>query len=215
MQKEMENRKQLILVSIICLGIFYGMTACSSLKEAEYVPLSRVRGHLLFEGKTLNFTDGFIRLSTEPLEWGKYEIECVLSHDPFTIEQKKTISGGYWVDLNFQSIPFGFPQIKVHEGDKFLSPFTSVMFGKWDTATLPNMEDMEIVIQTGQGGRTARITIDRTTFKALRIDYNPLRVQFSTKGRLGEGETLIEWDICFASTCYGDTWLMYNKWKGR
>jgi len=216
-----------VTVLALCVTTSCSISArrlCSSTREprddnnyrkdlAIYAPVSKVKGFLIWEGRRLDFVDGFVWMSCEPLEWGKYEIECRLAHDPFTRQQIEYILEGREVLLTHQSIPAGFPTSSI-----LTSPYVSVMFGRWDTATLPDLSAMRIEIRTfmAKGNRRchSHIELDKKTFKELHFDYNPLRVQFSTKGKKGAGKDLVEWDITFSSTCYDSTHLMYHKWKG-
>jgi hypothetical protein len=206
------NVKTLKIIYFSGLMLFV-TTSCSNLKKTSYTPVSNVSGYLIYNERRLDFVDGFIWMDCEPLEWGKYDVECRLSHDPFTLDQKELIHKGRWVNLNHQSIPAGFPT-----NPASISPFVAINFGRWETATLPNLNSMaiwfRIIVHEGEYSSRRSIYIEKTTFDKLRFEYEPLRVEFSTKGRQGEGKDLVEWNITFSSTCYDTTCLMYNKWRG-
>jgi hypothetical protein len=205
--------KNLKTISFILGLMLCATTSCTNLKKNSYTPVSNVSGYLICNERRLDFVDGYIWMDCEPLESGKYNVQCRLFHGPFTIDQKNLIHKGCEVYLNHQSIPAVLPT-----NSASISPYVTVNFGRWETATLPNLNSMAIwfgiIVREGKYSSHRSIYIDKTTFDNLRFKYEPLRVEFSTKGRQGEGKDLVEWNISFSSTCYDTTCLMYGKWRG-
>ena len=175
-----------------------------------------VSGFVEYGGKRLEFVDGLIDFGTEPLEWERYSIHCILSHDHFSEEQLATIRKRGWLDLNHQSVPDGFPEIHSLSGLPF-SPSASVSFGEWKVSTLPNPEQMEIglgLCYFDDDDVRFGIALKEVDFKVLKISDEPLSVEFVTEGSKGEGSERIRWKIRFVAQYFGDPWPIYRHYTG-
>lgn len=176
-----------------------------------------VSGFVEFQGRRFDIVDGLIDFDTEPLEWEKYSIRCILSHDAFTDEQLTTIRNGSWLDMNHQSVPARFPMIRSATNDLPFSPGVSVSFGEWKVANPPNLEQMEINMRLSYFDAQSKhhtITLERAAFRILEIRRDPLTVEFATEGSSDDVEGKVRWKIDFLAQYYGDPWPLYRYYSG-
>jgi hypothetical protein len=179
---------------------------------------AKVSGYLAVDGRRLDFVDGYVYFDCEPLEWNRYSLFCRLNHQSFTAAQINEIRSGWWVDLNHQDIPPGFPGPKTANGSR-LSPFVGIDIGRWDNATRPIASRDIVGLHVGYflpdfagnsfgvlPGQVTRCVIDLTS---------GVMVDIRTIGTYEYRGHKYEWDIAFAGRSYADPWPMTERWRGR
>ena len=174
-----------------------------------------VSGFVECQGRRLEIVDGLIDFGTEPLEWEKYSIDCILAHEALSQDQIDAVRNGKWVDLNFQRVPDGFPVTQCSNGLPF-SPVVTVSFGRWDVASPPQLERLDIGLHLTHFDEESHLSVvlERAAFKVLQIKLNPLTVEFATEGAVVEDGKQIKWKIQFSTQYYGDPWPLYRHYTG-
>lgn len=182
--------------------------------------LCQVRGYFDVDGRRLNFVDAIVTFASSWADrWDPYQIWCRLSHDPFTAAQIKNARSGKWVDLNFQTLPKGFPDDREKgEQRRPSSPYVALEIGSWPLgappqATCTNVGFLVSGFVSSAGGFRFSLSSNQLNRCDINLTATGLVVHAQTAGQRRHAEHNFAWDISVTGRTYDDPWPIKDPRK--